>query len=139
MLWSKEGTLMAAVWGPVIRGLPQTSAAAEHSAIMALTEILADQLVQPNETAKVHTDYAGAVKAWAQPMAAAAADKAYGGLYRVAASRVKPSLVDISWVKGHALEKMKDLEGEELWKAQGNDQADKYAAKGREIHEMMRR
>ena len=25
--------------------------------------------------------------------------------------------------------------GEELWQAQGNDQADKYATKGREIHE----
>lgn len=66
VMWGPDNTLQAALYGPVWRGLPQTSASAEHCAIAVLGHIVGPQLQAAGDEATVYTDYKRGREGWGQ-------------------------------------------------------------------------
>ena len=143
VIWSKDGEKLAAAHGPVWRGLPQTSAAAEHCAMCVLAQLLAragsqgerDDEEEGGGGPRAHADNTGVQRAWSKPLLASQASRPYGGLYRVATARPGAGDLEVKWVKGHHTVSG-DMTDHMKWEAEGNDAADSHARQGREINEL---
>ena len=143
MAINAEEQLEAACWGPVWRGLPQTSPSAEHVALAVLSQLRSQEASSTHRAQQVedcvHIDYMDTVSAWQQPQQASQPSKHYGGIYRVATARPGAANLTTKWVKSHRADTAEELEkltGYEHWTAVGNNFADHFADKGRELHDV---
>ena len=121
-----DESIKAACYGPCWRGLPQTSAAAEVCALAVLSQLIDGERVCGEEIT-AYSDYKAAVYCWSNRGRACLPTKAYAGIYRVAVSKPGIEHLKVQWTKGHSTQ--------EGWQQKGNNWADEYADKGRDMHD----
>jgi len=125
---------MAIVKGPVWAPLPQTPQAAEYCGMAAVAQLI-------TRIARVYGDCLGVVNLANAPARVQLSPKLlYSGAFRCNMSLPQLSFIEsVEWVKAHVLDKMplelrESMSPLELWKAAGNQVADREAKAALECH-----
>ena len=128
VLWA-DGSLRAAICGPVWKDLPQTSQAADFIAFTVAVELA-------TSGCEIYCDFKGLVDLLGDPIYSILdPHRKYAGFLRSAMSCPSWGRHSVLWVRAHQDLQQHFASEEEKYLGIGNDFADKWAKKGANMHQ----